>query len=182
MANICNTSVRISGHLSALRKAIEEALFPNGVSNEWLGNFLIKTGMTEDEVYDSGIDCKGEVWYYEGDDTEIQLEISSAGYPMMDPVMMLCDKYATDATVTYRSIEPGAEIYLTNDSNYEKTYYCESFEDSIEMYDFFTRDELKEKVESILSKKAGLNSLLKEFTAKYDVNIHKMEFCEIDDL
>ena len=50
------------------------------------------------------------------------------------------------------------------------------------MYDFFTRDELKEKVESILSKKAGLNSLLKEFTAKYDVNIHKMEFCEIDDL
>lgn len=182
MANICNTTVTITGNLAQLSEAVIEALNPNGKSNDWLGNFLLKLGMTENEVYDSGIECRGEVWYYECDDNEITLEVSSAWEPMMVPVMMMCDKYAPDAKVLYRSIEPSASIYYTNDPEIERTYYCESFEDSIDMYDFFTRDELKDKIEPILQKKSGLNNLIQEFTSKYDVNIHKMEFCEIDKL
>lgn len=182
MANICTNTIKIKGDVKTLYDEMTKALTKDGVRNEWLGNFLTHLGMTEDEVYDSGIECRGDVFDIEYNGNEIELYINTAWCPMMTPVMMMCEAYAPEAEVLYTSIEPGCGIYYTNDPETENKYYCDSCDERVELYDCYSKDELKAVIEEEMNVKAGLVKLIDMFTRDYDVSINKMQFCEIEEL
>ena len=181
MPNICSTTCTIKGDLSKLRKAMEEALFPNDVAEDWIGVLLLKLGMTKEDINNSGIYTRGDVVYYEGDDHEIILDIDSAWSPTLVPITMFCEKYAPEAEILYTAMEEGVGLYLTNNPEVAECYNCDSADD-IDIYGFFTKDELKERLESVLDKKSGLPNLIKEITSKFEVYINKFQYCEVSDL
>jgi hypothetical protein len=182
MANICCSTVEIHGDVKELGEAIIQSLTtPDGTTDEWIGNFLLHLGMTEKEILDSPIGCRADVTFFEIDNDHITLDIDSAWSPQFTPLMMLCEKYAPEASVFYRAVESGAELYLTNDPDYENSFYCESWGNE-ELYGFYDRDGLKAEMETILKKQAGFVNLIEEITDTCDVAINKMEYCEIDEL
>ena len=101
---------------------------------------------------------------------------------MMTPVMMMCEAYAPEAEVLYTSIEPGCGIYYTNDPETENKYYCDSCDERVELYDCYSKDELKAVIEEEMNVKDGLAKLIDMVTRDYDVSINKMQFCEIEEL
>ena len=179
MANICWTNVYIKGNVAKLTAALMDALHVDGVWDYRMTNLSRYLGIPEDCFGDA--EC-ADIFDFEGDDNEIALVISSDYVPELTEVKLMVEKYAPDACIYYTAIEPGGEIFLTNDPEFASKYYVYFYDTGEE--DWYSPDDLKNMIcRSIKTEEPEGLPVLKDIFCDYiGVIIHRMEFCDIKSL
>lgn len=186
MPNWCYTQVEINGdskEIACLDEHFNKAREHEGTKSDfgdmWLGNIVEYLG----QDYNS-VPCRGSIINYTYDNDSIMLSTETAWAPMMQPILMLTNKYAPNAKITYMAEEPGCEIFLTNDEYYLHKFRVDFFDGELEDPgpEPFTRDELKEWLEEILKTKDGLSNLVRTAKDTYDLYVNEYEYCDVEDL
>lgn len=186
MPNWCYNAITISGTEESLNvldenfaKAREHKGTESCFGEKWLGQMVEYLG------YDaSKVRCRGYILDYHHTPEEICISTETAWGPLLEPILLMVEKFAPDSEITYFCEEPGCDIYLTNDPTLEGKYILDVWDDEISDYerDPLSHDELKDWLEDILKKKKGLPSLLKEALSEYDFCVHQYEYCAIEEL
>ena len=138
MPNWCSTSITIIGPKESLKiiwdeyqKAKRITAVKNDFGQSWLGNLLLHIGVDKDSVCHSDINCRGSVFYEEEDydHNELRFQAESAWSPCAEVFDKFTRHFMNDAIVYYVSVEPGCEIYLTNDPDYDGCVYVDVYDD-----------------------------------------------------
>ena len=186
MPNWCYSWVNITGdekELNVLDKHFENARkhigTKNGFGETWLGNIVEYLGMDATKV-----SCRGSIVHYEHHPEEICLSTETAWAPLLTPIVMLCEKYAPNAEITYTSEEPGCGLFVSNDPDYVDKFVLDIWDDEINDYtrEPLTKDEVKEWLEDILHKKDGYGNLMEEAMNKYEFCVNHYEYCDVHEL
>lgn len=161
MPNWCTTSYTIDGDKKQLKKLYNVLLAAENPAFKvfsdfdcWLGNIPILLGENPLDGK-TNWECRGwiECMYKDSNDV-IHLSTESAWSPSVKMFNRVVDDYFTGIDFTYTAIEPGMELYMTNDTTYEDCWHCEMrFKDGTEIYDDYKVDVLKWIIEEKINKK-----------------------------
>lgn len=133
MPNWCDTQYCILGprkEICSLKKHIEEftskEFSPSDFKEKWLGNIAIGAGLDWEKIPCRGTLDRIDAWYPRNkDDAELQIDTTSAWSPTEELFFKVAAKYAPHCKVYYLAVEPGVELYMTNDA--AKTVFTEEF-------------------------------------------------------
>ena len=202
MPNWCSTTYTLTGERKDILKVwntldeIEEkAKIETDFGSSWLGHILDYLGMPEKAILSGPIRCRGNISYrdIQTDDSsgEITIETETAWSVMPVPFKMLVERVAPDVEIVYQAIEPGCEIYLTNDRTVEGTYLLDVWDSDdlppnlAEMdYEFIDASDLKAELEKALGTEDELPKLIAKAGQLYGekLSINQFSFCDIEDL
>lgn len=141
MPNWCDTDYRVIGPGNEIRKmkkhlekAISKELHPSDFHASWLGNVALEAGIDWNKI-----PCRGTLDYidvfhpYSKKKAELQLSTTTAWCPTDELIYKVAKKYAPNAKMYYIAVEPGCEIYETNDAKkevYKEDYYVDGYFDN----------------------------------------------------
>ena len=136
MPNWCSTNIVIRNENedairnleSEFKKAFECHEIANGFGDMWLGNILSYLGYTEKQVLYGNISCRGEVVDMFSHGKELRIYTDTAWVPMLEPFMLMVEKYASDSELIYDATEGGCGIHCTNDDSMVGTVYVDVFD------------------------------------------------------
>lgn len=185
MSNMCSTSINICScdkELDALWSKLEEI---KKAESEDISLSCILENIGEDP---NSIECRGYITCLERREGYIVLNTESVWSPALDPVVMLCDRYAPSATILYRAVEAGAGIYETNDLNLVGSYLIDIWDhdglpevlSSIE-FEFFEPNKAKELLVKALGVDMPLEDLVDSVLEKWgdNLSINTMKWCDL---
>lgn len=104
---------------------------------DYIGGLLESAGIT----HEGYMHKRGFITYIENDDIFVTITSDDAWAPVLEPWVLLCDKYLFKYELQYYAVEPGMCLYMTNDPDYEDCYYVSTLEES---YDCVPEKELQE--------------------------------------
>jgi hypothetical protein len=162
----------------------------------WLGNILMHTGMSRDEIDEKNISCRGSIdWYDRNGDKMISFDEETAWAPMLKCIDIFVRHYTDDFRIRYTAEEPGQIIYFSNDRDVYGKYRVDIWEpdelpDSIcEFEDFAVREQdikdmLKEALRYRKTDNVSIDTLLKEADEYFGdyMSINKFEYVSVDEL
>lgn len=197
MPNWCSTSYRICDAPEKLKvlndhfdKAAEQNLIKNDFGGGWLGNLLAYLGYDEEKVLSGPVRCRGSiVWRdYEEDGSYISIETETAWGPMDAPIMMMVEKYAPEATVWYQAMEPGTELYCSNDPDVVGTFHVDCFDAAglpkeLKECDCLDVDKkhLEQMLREALDRPTGeLADLIVDAREMFDIYMHEWTYDDLD--
>lgn len=195
MPNWCSTQFTISGDskelnvlYQAFNDAQEKASIETSFGKTWLGHLLSFLGMSEEQIINGPVRCRGDVSYLAMDGDTLMIDTETAWAPMVQPIVMMCEKYAPNADIKFVAMEPGCSIYESNDPDVAGKYLLEIWGGEEDMpenlvqacSDFQDREKLKEILEEALGYPKGITSLIRDATAKWDnMFINLIEYVEL---
>lgn len=197
MPNWCSTQITIH-HDDVNKLKLLDALIDdwtsknykaNGFGLTWLGNIVGNSGVaTIDEDYKTDVRCRGSMTYKDLnlDGNELIIDTETAWAPMLQMWIRILNKYLPDAELTYRTEEPGCEIYCTNDPYLINKYVIDSWDDNIES-DWEASEESVTKLlqKLLLTEETNIKSLIREFEeSEYteNISIHQWEYVNENEL
>ena len=193
-------------------EALKSRYIVTDFGDNWLGNivfylegdeYLPREGETTEHnqraetfINTQPMRCRGEVCYIDRDKGELRMDIESAWGPHIEPIKAMVDKYYPEAKVYYYAEECGNALYM---SNYESDKDCYIFDFCDEKglpdeLNFECREpQSMNYVATALRKVLGIpatdtahsiDDLVEMCNEKYADygGIHKIEFCEIEDI
>ena len=146
MPNWCSTNIEFSGPEKDIKKLYEFIDNKNGeqVPNiktdfgaRWLGYYLLRVGLS-DERYS----CRGSVTDLNkisttGNVSKFQIQTETAWGPMIQMWLAIIQKLELSGIqITYSAVEPGCEVYQTNDPEKVRLY----------VVDLYDEDEIDKKI------------------------------------
>lgn len=126
MPNWCYTNLNIHADkesIDLLDQKLDEAMnrtsdpsTTTDFGSRWLGNLLIASGYSEDDLNKEGVPCcRGEVEYYERTGSfGYVINITSAWSPQLGALVKFLEHLGIDADITYTAEELGMCLYVTN--------------------------------------------------------------------
>lgn len=160
MPDWCLTTIKFTGNITDitnLHDRIEEYtsknFIENGFGETWLGNIVIgfEIGKPEDVDKEIWPRCRGsitnigDVSNIDGDDcANFYIDTETAWCPMFAMWVEIIKKYYSDEkgepkiAITYIALEPGNELYSTNDFDEwgDMSYHYEFMDDEHNIYEF----------------------------------------------
>jgi hypothetical protein len=127
MPNWCSNYVRIICKSNEDAQKVSETLCKwmdadedndTDFGKKWLGKFLIQAGVVDrDSINSVNIGCRGWVDWIEPDFNEVRVETQTAWGPQINMWKLIADKHWPGVVkeILYDAVEPGSEIYWTND-------------------------------------------------------------------
>lgn len=202
MPNWCISTVSIHSNkkeIELLWNKLQEATSANpegaDFGNMWLGNLVLHVGKKWEDV-----DCRGAIsWMNKTSDNIIDIDVESAWSPQLEPIKLMAEKYAPNASVYYTAEEPGCELYYTNDPDMVGKYIVGTWmhwscsqnisgNDDEKLACFeerepITEGELREALIEVLGIADGnytIRELIHMFTEKYEgAYVYQYEYVEI---
>lgn len=161
MPNWCFVTYKIKGdekELDALEAILDKMakrqkpIIDNGFGHLWLGELINELGFNwEDDKYY----CRGEIIYYDRDDTFVKIEQETA-WCEQEGVRHAIEKRFPSLKVYYQEEEPGCGIYYTNSKEVFPQEYQVEIEIKVDeencIYDSEYFDSDKELAEYLSSK------------------------------
>ena len=189
MANWCFTDVSLSGpedQIKIFDKAYREMRKNTPEDKDvWLGSMLMYTGLSEDEVINGDVPCRGVVYFYESTDDQITLNTYTAWEPIVEPIVILRDRIAPDLEIIFTAEEPGNGVFVSNDPAVYNMYLLDYFDEvpkDLDFRDYVSKDELYKALEKALGKEGEFEKLLWEAEEKYGSSDHYDEKADIEKL
>lgn len=189
MPNWCSTDLTFNGEEKELKKLadfVEEykkKKLPGVSFDWWLGNILIYSGVgTFDEVVKGDIDCRGCITYTELTEDQYIVQTETAWGPMVRLWKVAIEALGLDLEIIYTAIEPGCEIYVTNDPVYYDAYIVDGSDlDNGDYWDVL-EDEAKELLDDFVKRhpEAEVRGWYADDGDDY-ISIHKWEFVEVEE-
>ena len=208
MPNWCATKIEFKGNSDDIKKlhdfisdreANDAVGIPNDFGLAWLGNYLERAGVDHDDY-----DCRGDVWHVDDlrdEDTSFFIDVDTAWVPMLKMWQVIIGKLnLTDVHITYFAVEPGSELYQTNDKALVGKYIVDMYDpDALDAeivetlswddYESVSEHDLREALCKVLkltpSQKsmgtAGLIRILNNLTGEDGVSILKWEEVPIEE-
>ena len=190
MANNCCTDIWIRGDRECIDKiwneleTIKSSHYPHFIPERALLDHL---GLDEQK----NVCCRGTIDYMErSGDEEITLSQDDAWVPNLGAITMFCDELTPENVgITYLAIEPGCDIFMTDEAHYEGKWLLDVWEldgvpDCFEGldYEFLSSNDLKSLLEKALGykRKFSLKSLVKFALNRWceNMSINQIEYVE----
>lgn len=137
MPNWCSNNVRIicpkPEDVALLAKKLDAAdKLPgeDGKTNPgWIGNLMKFIGKEPDLG-----NCRGWISYIqeEPDANMLVIDMESAWAPKVWPIKRFAEYFVPDAVVLYTAVEPGCELYMTNDESFMGSYFVDAWDDGVD--------------------------------------------------
>ena len=188
MANICMTSIRITGEKEKIEPMWQE--FEKVMDNDkdmWLGSLLIHAGKTPGEC---GISCRGNVVGSDYSPGCISIDTDTAWTPMLGVFKVFADKFCGEGeyNMLYHAEEAGCDIFTTNDPDYEGSWVIDVWEDCGPFqegyYEILSDGEANAKLSELLCISPGTEktqTLADKAMEEYELSVHQYEYAGIDD-
>ena len=188
MANCCCTDLWIRGDHESINKIWNELQIIEANHSP----HIIPERALLDHV---GIDaktvcCRGDIAYMDRQGDEIKLSQDDAWSPNLGAISMFCDKIAPESVgITYLAIEPGCDIFMTDDADYEDKWLLDLWDteglpdcfDGMD-YEFMSDDDLKSLLERALGykRKFSLRRLVKSALNRWceNMSINQIEYVD----
>lgn len=187
MQDWCSSEIYINhnnknGELKRLKDLIEKWAGCITKENHFVSSSLDKV------ILNSGIDTdlsyRGTIEGINLYSDQLHISTETAWEPMLKMWQRIVDKYLPEAKITYTALEPGYDLYVTNDPDYEGCYSIDSLDESIVESNFCaTEQDVIEALKKYLkSDKNNLNELKRDFENlnAEDIWIGKWEQAPLD--
>lgn len=119
MANWCITNYVIKGNeeeIAELNSIFTKYSNDESHDQNWLGNIAVEMGLSTNDVY-----CRGWFWNVKLDNKKtLRMETETAWNPCFQLFDFIHKRFPS-INYFFKAIEPGCEVYLTNDK--EKLYF-----------------------------------------------------------
>lgn len=195
MPNWCSTTITINSDNEIELKNLYEKLklwtskdyMKNGFGHSWLGNVVLGAEIgTVDTDAKTDVRCRGNIVYMDYQNSQIVIETETAWAPMLDLWRKVIDKYLPNAELLYVAVEPGSELYCSNDSYYNNLYYVDAFdfEEDVSQYDASPDYVIKLLQKLLKSEEANICILLSQFQESNYIeciNLHEWEYYDGSD-
>lgn len=144
MPNWCVNSVEICCENQEIAKRFEDKIYEltetpyvgNGFGRFWLGNIVGNGRLADNLEGFSGIDyiskapfnCRGCIENIYVSDNNVLLDITSAWTPSISMWNSFCEKFfpKDEFYIWYSAVEPGSDIYVTNNMEDVGTHYVDT--------------------------------------------------------
>lgn len=146
MPNWCVNSVEICCENQEIAKRFEDKIYEltenpyagNGFGRFWLGN-IVGNGRLADNLEEfSGIDyiskapfnCRGCIESICVSDNNVLIDVTSAWTPSVSMWNSFCEKFfpKDEFYIWYSAVEPGCDIYVTNNMENVGMYYVDTYD------------------------------------------------------
>lgn len=139
MANICDTTYRITGGRDSLND-MEARIKKATKDSAWLGEIVKEYGGDPNAVH-----CRGELTYMEwGDPNAVLVLCCNTAWGEMPEFRHFLERQYGDICIFYTAVEPGCGVFCTNDDNFANLWHVDA--SRLDYGDFLTGDELVRQV------------------------------------